>query len=71
MPIYEYRCEDCGNRFDLLRSYSDRQNVNCPRCSSEKVKQRLSAFNTGGRRNLNRPERCDTCSMSGGCKVKH
>ena len=35
MPIYDYRCARCGNRFDLLRSVSARDDVKCPKCGGE------------------------------------
>ncbi len=67
MPIFEYKCEDCGTQFDLLVSYSERKNVQCPQCSSSRVEQLLSLFNTGGKRTATAaPQKCDTCSMSGG-----
>ena len=33
MPVYDYRCMQCGHRFDLLRSVSARDDVKCPKCS--------------------------------------
>lgn len=32
MPVYDYKCAQCGHRFDLLRSISQRDAVTCPRC---------------------------------------
>ncbi len=66
MPIFEYKCRDCGNKFDLLISNSDKKNVRCPECSSTKVEQQLSLFNTGGKPISPAPFNCDTCSISGG-----
>ena len=43
MPIYEYRCEDCGTKFEkLLRRSSDA--VECPSCGKNRLKQELSVF---------------------------
>ncbi|MGE3538502.1 MAG: FmdB family zinc ribbon protein [Candidatus Tectimicrobiota bacterium] len=33
MPIYEYRCSDCGNQFELMQKFSDPPAENCPTCS--------------------------------------
>ncbi len=67
MPIFEYKCGDCGSVFDLLISNSNKKNVRCPECSSTSVEQRLSVFNTGGKRSsAAAPLKCDTCSISGG-----
>lgn len=35
MPLYEYRCNDCTTRFEVLRPIADRDlNAVCPRCES-------------------------------------
>jgi putative FmdB family regulatory protein len=49
MPIYEYRCQDCGKTFELLRRASEAdQGLVCPDCESERVRRILSAFASGG-----------------------
>ena len=49
MPIYEYKCETCGNRFEKLRRIADADAPQeCPDCKSQKVERLLSAFATGG-----------------------
>ncbi|MHB8780432.1 MAG: FmdB family zinc ribbon protein [Candidatus Geothermincolia bacterium] len=49
MPVYEYRCADCGGRFDrYVRSAGgDEENQVCPFCSSAKVKRSFSPFGLG------------------------
>ena len=45
MPIYEYRCTDCGARFSKLQSMgTDAKGVTCPKCDSSKVERLLSSF---------------------------
>jgi putative FmdB family regulatory protein len=45
MPLYEYRCEDCGRVFELLRRYSEAdREVKCPACDSEEVRRQVSTF---------------------------
>ncbi len=45
MPIYEYRCEECGEEFEkFLRSMKDEAEVACPRCQSVKVQKQVSLF---------------------------
>jgi putative FmdB family regulatory protein len=34
MPIYEYRCRDCGERFEELTA-ADAADPACPRCGGE------------------------------------
>ena len=42
MPLYEYRCLDCGRDFELLVSSGD--TPSCPSCASSNLKKLLSAF---------------------------
>ncbi|HEY79244.1 MAG TPA: zinc ribbon domain-containing protein [Dehalococcoidia bacterium] len=47
MPIYEYECLECGERFELRRSMSDSdQEVKCPRCGAENGRRVFSTFAT-------------------------
>lgn len=49
MPIYEYRCEKCGSRFEVLqRVGDDGSKLRCPKCGNEKVVKQFSAFATSG-----------------------
>jgi len=47
MPRYEYRCKDCGHRFEKVMSVSEHENsrkIRCPKCDSAKVEQVPTAF---------------------------
>ncbi len=48
MPIYEYECLKCGERFELRRSMteSDRE-IRCPKCGAVKPRRVFSVFATG------------------------
>ncbi len=47
MPLYEYECNKCGNKFDYLMFLSkEKQDVKCPKCSSIDVQRILSRFAT-------------------------
>jgi putative FmdB family regulatory protein len=49
MPIYEYRCEKCGTKFEkFVRSISARIELRCPQCGSEEVRKVFSLFGTSG-----------------------
>ena len=53
MPIYEYRCTDCGDDFErLIRSMFSVETITCPSCGSDHVKKAVSLFGTasGGSR---------------------
>lgn len=49
MPIYEYRCEACGEKFEKwLRSMTATEDVCCPRCGSRRITKAVSLFGKGG-----------------------
>ncbi|HDD52484.1 MAG TPA: zinc ribbon domain-containing protein [Thermosulfidibacter takaii] len=35
MPIYEYKCDACGHRFEKLQSFGEEPVKTCPRCGGE------------------------------------
>ncbi len=41
MPIYEYKCNVCGHRFEKLQSFSEEPVKTCPQCGGE-VKKLIS-----------------------------
>lgn len=43
MPIYEFRCQSCGNEFEKLVSFSDTSVPGCPACQSADVKRQIAA----------------------------
>jgi putative FmdB family regulatory protein len=48
MPIYEYRCENCGYAFEKLRRMQDADDaLECPKCGSPSVERQLSTFAAG------------------------
>jgi putative FmdB family regulatory protein len=34
MPLYEYQCDSCGHRFELIQKFSDAPVEKCPKCGS-------------------------------------
>ena len=43
MPIYEFECGECGQRFDRLQKLSDPDPTDCPACSKPAVRRRVTA----------------------------
>jgi putative FmdB family regulatory protein len=43
MPIYEFECGSCGDRFDRLQKLSDPDPTICPECGKATVKRRVTA----------------------------
>jgi putative FmdB family regulatory protein len=35
VPLYEYRCTDCGHRFERIQKFSDPLVTTCPQCGGE------------------------------------
>ena len=66
MPIYEYRCEECGHTLDVMQRLSDDNLIQCPVCLKPALKKLMSApsfrlsgagwyetdFKTGRKRNI-------------------
>jgi putative FmdB family regulatory protein len=49
MPIYEYRCQECGEKFEkLVRGNNDHPELTCPNCGSKQAEKLLSLFGTSG-----------------------
>jgi len=67
MPIYEYECISCGERFELLRSISSGDtNIICPKCESKNVKKVISTFATFASPSSTAVPSNEACSPSGG-----
>lgn len=43
MPIYAYRCENCGFAKDVLQKLSDPVLTDCPQCGKSTFKKQLTA----------------------------
>lgn len=51
MPIFEYRCEECGNRFDAFfrqAEDADKHQLVCAKCGSGRVRKLFSVIGIGG-----------------------
>ena len=64
MPLFEYRCSVCQERFEELVSFSQSNDVECPKCGSKDTKKLVSTFATisGG----STGNSGDSCSGSSG-----
>ena len=52
MPIYEYRCEECGEVFSrLTMTFASADGQHCVACGSEQTRRLMSSFAIGGRAN--------------------
>lgn len=47
MPLYEYECRECKDRFEVLQGiHDDESTVRCPTCNADMPKRVLSVFNS-------------------------
>jgi len=77
MPIYDYKCIDCGTVSEILVRYSDEGEIHCPQCNSGNMVKLPTAsylIKTGtgapGTTCCGRTERCDSppCSTGNSCR---
>jgi len=79
MPIYEYRCKECGKVFELFHKGLETGEVSvCPDCGSKRLEKLVSApaaviiggSHSKGTTCCGKTERCDSppCSTDGTCK---
>ena len=39
MPVYTYRCENCGVRFERLQGFNDPTLTRCPECNKKTLRK--------------------------------
>jgi len=47
MPVYEYQCENCSRKFDVVATLGEKEaglKPVCPKCRSRRVRQVFSRF---------------------------
>ncbi len=45
MPLYEYRCAECGHRFEILQRIGEgAEGLSCPHCDAAGVQKQFSTF---------------------------
>jgi putative FmdB family regulatory protein len=78
MPIYEYRCNDCGAISEFFVSFSQKgYSLNCKQCGSPQLEKMISVSHSlkgekraTGHTCCGKEERCFTppCSTGSGCR---
>jgi putative FmdB family regulatory protein len=64
MPLYEYKCDQCGHKFEELVGSSVTDNsLTCPACGANTCRRQFSTFSSNLRRGS-----FSTCS-SGSCST--
>ena len=72
MPIYEYKCQDCGTKFEKLVRRSETAELACPSCGKNHLEQEFSTFAAHAGTTSHASERpmCPSggpCSTPGAC----
>lgn len=79
MPIFEYRCLDCGAGFESIAVPGGEGRPTCPECGSVALEKLFSTFSTphysggaGGLTCCGKEERCASppCKSYGTCRRK-
>jgi putative FmdB family regulatory protein len=66
MPIYDYKCSNCGQEHEIIQKFSDKPKTLCSKCGEESLTKLISApsfrlkgggwyetdFKTGKKKNL-------------------
>lgn len=77
MPIYDYKCVDCGKVSEILVMHSNEGKIRCPECGSGNVVKLptasymiKTASRVPGTTCCGRTERCDSppCSTGDTCR---
>ena len=43
MPLYEYHCDACGQRFEVIRKFSDPELETCAKCGKGPIQRLVSS----------------------------
>ena len=74
MPIYEFQCEGCGEKFEEIVFGNREDPVPCPECDSTSTHRLMSTFSWTGTGGSSSPSACSSCGSSGsacsGCASK-
>jgi putative FmdB family regulatory protein len=75
MPLFEYECTGCGNKFEILIRGSEK--AHCPKCGSDHIEKCLSVFAVSTKAAPAAQQAADACAACphatapGGCGVAH
>jgi putative FmdB family regulatory protein len=86
MPIYDYKCSNCGQEHEIIQKFSDKPKTLCSKCGEESLTKLISApsfrlkgggwyetdFKTGKKKNLvsNDKESTNKSSQNSGSDSK-
>ncbi|MDW7649896.1 MAG: zinc ribbon domain-containing protein [Bacillota bacterium] len=60
MPTYEFNCTKCDNRFEVRVPMAGKEQVRCPQCESQELRE-IFAANISKSRGTDSPCATDSC----------
>ncbi|MEW6456477.1 MAG: zinc ribbon domain-containing protein [Acidobacteriota bacterium] len=67
MPIYEFSCNECNEKFEVIILKSD-QIIECPKCKGKSLKKLYSPFGIAGgdkfESSVSSSNSCSSCKMT-------
>lgn len=42
MPLYQFKCKNCQEEFEVIKKFSDESVTTCPKCKSDFVEKQVS-----------------------------
>jgi putative FmdB family regulatory protein len=66
MPIFEYKCADCGKVSEFLEPADSKTGHTCPACGSKKLAKQFSTF-AAVVKNPAAGNKCHTCPSGKNC----
>lgn len=67
MPIFEYKCNDCGTVCEFLEKGKEPQKHKCSKCGNSNMQKILSGFAVGQSKSANTCEACPACPSQAEC----
>ena len=66
MPIFEYKCQQCGHVMEVLQKSRNATRQTCAQCGGSDMKKLLSGFAVGQSKAPSAPA-CDSCPSPDAC----
>jgi putative FmdB family regulatory protein len=68
MPLYEYRCRSCDERFEVLQRVGEgAETAVCPACGGHEIDKQLSTFATAAPATGASAQEFSSCAPGGCC----
>jgi putative FmdB family regulatory protein len=66
MPIFEYKCSDCGKVSEFLEKADSKADHTCPACGGKNLTKQFSTFSAVAKQ-PSAPNKCHSCSSGRTC----